>query len=103
MEIWKQIILPILSGIIACIPLAIKLIDVSQKASKEKNWTTLLQLILRLISEAEENYSTGAERKEYVIDSIAAIKDTLNYDVDMKVVAEMIDSIVATTKKVNTK
>ena len=103
MEIWMNIILPILSGLVACVPLVIKLIDVTQKAIKEKNWTALMQLTLKLMSEAEANYSTGAERKEYVLDSIAAVKDTLNYDVDMKVVEEMVDSIVYATKKINTK
>lgn len=103
MEIWMNIILPILSGLVACVPLVIKLIDVSQKAIKEKNWTALVQLTLKLMSEAEANYSTGAERKEYVLDSITAVKDTLNYDVDMKVVEEMIDSFIYATKKINTK
>ena len=103
MEIWTNIILPIMSGLIACIPLAIKLIDVSQKAVKEKNWTALMQLVLKLMQEAEENYSTGAEKKEYVLDSIKAVKDTLNYDVDMVIVEGMIDSIVLATKKINTK
>ena len=103
MTIWMNIILPILSGLIACVPLVIKLIDVAMKVIKEKNWTALMQLILKLMCEAESNYSTGAERKEYVLDSIAAIKDTLNYDVDMKVVEEMIDSIIDVTKKINTK
>ena len=103
MEIWTNIILPIMSGLIACIPLVIKLIDVSQKAVKEKNWTALMQLVLKLMQEAEENYSTGAEKKEYVLDSIKAVKDTLNYDVDMVIVEGMIDSIVLATKKINTK
>ena len=70
-------------------------------AAKEKNWTALMQLILRLMVEAEANYSTGAERKKYVMDSIIAIKDTLNYNVDMKVVDEMIESIILATKKIN--
>ena len=103
MEFWMNIVLPIISGLVACIPLVIKLIDVSQKAAKEKNWTAVMQLILRLMQEAETNYSTGAERKEYVLDSIVAVKDTLNYDVDMKVVEEMIDSIILATKKINAK
>lgn len=103
MDIWMNIVLPIISGLVACIPLVIKLIDVSQKASKEKNWTALMQLVLKLMQEAEENYSTGAERKEYVLDSVNAVKDTLNYNVDMNVVSEMVDSIILATKKINTK
>jgi hypothetical protein len=62
-----------------------------------------MQLVLKLMQEAEENYSTGAERKEYVLDSVNAVKDTLNYNVDMNVVSEMVDSIILATKKINTK
>lgn len=103
MEIWTTIVLPIISGLAACIPLVIKLIDISQRAAKEKNWTAVMQLVLKLMQEAEENYATGAERKEYVIDSINSVKDTLNYDIDMTVVSEMIDSIILATKKINAK
>lgn len=103
MDIWMNIILPIISGLVATIPLVIKLIDVTKKSVKEKNWAPLMQLVLKLMTEAEKNYSTGAEKKTYVIDSIAAVKDTLNYEVDMKVVEEMIDSIIEATKKINTK
>lgn len=101
MEVWVSIIVPIFTGLVACIPLVIKLVEWIKKAAKEKNWTALMQLILKLMTEAETNYSTGAERKEYVIDSINAVKGTLNYDVDMTVVGDMIDSIIAATKKIN--
>lgn len=103
MGIWMNIILPIISGLAATIPLVIKLIDVTKKSIQEKNWAPLMQLVLKLMAEAEENYKTGAEKKTYVIDSISAVKDTLNYEVDMKVVEEMIDSIIEATKKINTK
>ena len=60
-----------------------------------------MQIVLKLMTEAEKNYATGAERKEYVMDSLVAIKDTLNYDVDMNAISEMIDSIVAASKVIN--
>ena len=98
---WYEIVISILTGIATCVPLVISLIKHIQKSVKEKNWTPLMQLVLKLMTEAEANYATGAERKEYVMDSINAIKGTLNYDVDMTVVSEMIDSIVEATKKIN--
>ena len=101
METWINIILPIISGLVACVPLVIKLVEYIQKAAKEKNWTALMQLVLKLMAEAEDNYKTGAERKEYVMDSIDAIKDTLNYNVNMTVVSEMIDSIIKASKSIN--
>lgn len=103
MEVWTTIILPIISGIIACIPLVIKLVEVSQKIVKEKNWTAVMQLVLKLMAEAEENYSTGAERKEYVLDSIKALQGTLNYEIDLDAIGAMIDSIAKASKSINTK
>jgi hypothetical protein len=101
MEIWTTIILPIISGLVTAIPLIIKLVEVSQKNIKEKDWSMVMQLVLRLMTEAEENYSTGAERKEYVLDSIKALQSTLNYDVDLDAIGSMIDSIVKTSKQIN--
>lgn len=98
---WLEIIIAILTGIAACIPLVIKLVQVIKDSVKAKNWTPLMQLILRLLTEAEKSYSTGAERKAFVMDSIEAMKHTLNYDVDMDAISDMIDAIILMTKTVN--
>lgn len=99
---WVEIIVAILSGLVACIPLVIKLIEYVKKASKEKNWKAMVQLVLKLMAEAEQAYETGAERKDYVTVSIKAMEDTLQYDIDEKAISELIDAVVATTKKINT-
>lgn len=101
MEIWTTIILPIFSGLIASIPLVIKLIEVFQKFQKEKNWTALMQLVLKYMTEAESLYTDGADKKDFVINSIKAIENTLNYDVDVDKIGAMIDSIIEATKRIN--
>ena len=101
MEVWTNIILPILSGLVAAIPLVIKLVEISQKFIKEKNWTMVMQIVLKLMAEAEDNYGTGAERKEYVLDSIRALQGTLNYEVDLDAISAMIDSIAKASKQIN--
>jgi hypothetical protein len=103
MEIWTTIILPIISGLVAAIPLVIKLVEYVQKVAKEKNWKAVVQLVLKLMAEAEQNYANGAERKAYVMSSIKAMEETLQYDIDEKAIGELIDSIVLATKKINTK
>ena len=103
MEIWTTIVLPILSGLVAAIPLVIKLIEYVQKARKEKNWGAVVQLVLKLMAEAEQNYVNGEDKKTYVMSSIKAMEHTLQYDIDEKAISELIDAIVLTTKKVNTK
>ena len=62
-----------------------------------------MQLVLKLMVEAENNYATGAERKKYVIDAIKAMEGTLNYDIDENVIGDMIDAIVAASKTINKK
>lgn len=98
---WVNLIVSILSGIAVCIPLVVKLVQYIKTAVKEKNWSSLMQLVLKLMTDAEKLYSTGAERKEYVMTTIKAMESTLNYDVDENVISEMIDSIVAASKTIN--
>ena len=100
---WVNLIVSILSGIAVCIPLVVKLVEFIKTAVKEKNWSSLMQLVLQLMTEAERLYSTGAERKAYVMSTIKAMESTLNYDVDDNVVSEMIDSIIDAPKKIHVK
>jgi hypothetical protein len=101
-EFWIGVVISILTGLTTCIPLIIELVKTIRENAKSKNWTAVMQLILRLMAEAEENYSTGADKKAYVMDSIEAMKDTLNYNVDMDAVSAMVDSIIIASKKINT-
>lgn len=101
MEVWTNIILPIVSGLVACVPLVIKLVEYIKKAAKEKNWKSVVQLVLKLMAEAEQVYATGGERKDYVMSSIKAMEHTLDYDIDEKAISELIDSVITATKKIN--
>lgn len=103
MEVWTTVILPIISGLVACVPLVIKLIEYVQKVSKEKNWGAIVQLVLKLMAEAEQLYTNGAEKKDYVMSAIKAMENMLQYDIDEKAIGELIDTVVAATKKINTK
>lgn len=98
-----NLIVSILSGIAVCIPVVLKLIEYVRKLWREKNWAPIMQLVLKYMTEAEKLYETGAERKEYVMSAIKAIEHTLNYDIDEKVLSEMIDSIVLASKTINAK
>ena len=101
MENWVNIIVSILSGLAVCIPLVIKLVEYIRKAIQEKNWSNVMQIVLKLMTEAEKNYETGAEKKQYVMSSIEAIKDTLNCEVDMNAISRLIDSICQASKIIN--
>jgi hypothetical protein len=99
---WVEIIVALLTGLVTIIPVVIKLIDAVQKATKEKNWKTVVQLVLALMKEAEQNYTDGATKKQYVMSSIKAMEASLQYDIDENAIGELIDAIVAATKKINT-
>lgn len=100
---WINVIVSVISGLAVCIPLAIQLVKFIKKAIQEKNWANVMRLVLKLMEEAEQNFKTGAEKKEYVLDSIKALESTLNYDIDIDAISIMIDTICNTAKKINTK
>ncbi len=101
MENIGQHILTIVSGLAVAIPLVFKLVEYVQKAVKEKNWTQLLSLVMSYMAEAEEKFADGATRKEWVMAMVETSSETVNYDIDMAVVSNMIDSLCAMSKTVN--
>ena len=72
-----------------------------QKATIEKNWNKLLELVMAFMKEAEGKFDNGADRKEWVLGSVAAVSNTINFDIDYDVIGAMIDSICALSKVVN--
>ena len=98
---WYEIVVSILSGLAVTIPLVLKLIEYVQIAVKEKNWHALLELVTNLMQEAESKFDNGMDRKEYVMLAIKASADTINYDINMDVVSQLIDNLCSMSKIVN--
>jgi hypothetical protein len=98
---WYEILISILTGIAACIPLVINLVKYVKKAIKEKNWGDLVELVTNLMKEAETKFDNGVERREWVLMCVKASADTIDYDIDLVAVGELIDSLCALTKVVN--
>ena len=96
-----EIVVSILAGLTVCIPLVIKLVEYVQKAVKEKNWNALLTLVMNLMKEAEPMFSNGADRKAWVMSMVEASAKTINFDIDMEQVSQLIDSLAAMSKVVN--
>jgi len=101
MEEIIKYVLAILSGVITAIPLIIKLVQYTQTAIKERNWRQVLDLVTSLMAQAELKFTTGDERKEWVLMMVKASADTIEYDIDLNVISEMIDSLCAMTHIVN--
>lgn len=98
---WYEIIVSILSGIAACIPLVIKLVSYVKALAKERNWSKLIVIVSNFMAEAEMLYPDGASKKEYVINSVLAMAKTIDYPIDKEMLSELIDSLTTLSKKVN--
>lgn len=96
-----EVLISIFTGLVTAIPLVIKLVEYVKKAIMEKNWANLLSLIMNLMAEAESKFEKGADKKAWVISMIEASARTINYDVDIQQVAELIDSLCTMSKLVN--
>ena len=98
---WLEIILSIVTGLAACIPLVIKLVQYVEKAIKTKQWPKLLELVMKFMADAEKNIKDGATREEWGLQRGEASAGTGDYDIDMNEVSNLIDSLVEMSKKVN--
>lgn len=98
---WIQAVISVLSGIAVIIPMIVKLVEFSKQVIKEKNWSQMLRLVMNLMAEAETLYNTGAEKKEWVLNELRAMAQSLNYDIDWTVVSQMIDALCDMAHEVN--
>lgn len=96
-----SIIVAILTGLAACIPLTVKLVEYIKKAIQEKKWGPLLGLITRLMSEAEEKFDNGATRKEWVMAMVQASAEYIDYPIDTEALSNLIDALCEMSKIVN--
>ena len=98
---YLQTIISILSGLAVCIPLVIKLVQTVQAAIKEKNWNTLVEMTFRYMAKAEELYTKGAEKKEWVMGMIKSSAAQINFVLDdesLKKISKMIDDACSLAK-----
>ena len=98
---WVNIIISVLSGLAVAVPLAIKLVEYVKKAIKERNWAQILNMLMKYMEEAETKFESGADKKEWVMAMIKASADTVNYDVNMDVISNMIDELCNMSNVVN--
>ena len=98
---WFEILIGILTGIVVLVPFGIKIFNWIKKLISEKKWIELVNVVIKLVAEAETAYSDGASRKEYVMHMVKSAAEAMDYDVDMDEISKFIDNIVAMAKLVN--
>ena len=98
---WVRLIVSILSGLAAAIPLVFQLVRYVQRAIKEKNWPQVVNLVMSYMERAEVMFEKGADRKEWVLAMVKASADTIKYEIDMDEISTLIDSLCDMSKVVN--
>ena len=93
----------ILIGLAAIIPLIIALIKYVDKATESKNWNIVVKMILDLMVQAEQDYSTGIEKKTFVMNQVEVLAKTVNFEIDMDKVSDLIDALCDMAHEVNIK
>ena len=96
-----NVIVAVLAGLATCIPLVLKLVQYVKKATQEKNWGGLLDLVMELMEQAEKKFADGATRKEWVMAMVQTSAEYINYPVDIQALSDLIDNLCNLTKKVN--
>lgn len=98
---WMELAVSIMAGLATAIPLVVKLIEYVEKSIKEKNWTKVLSLVMSYMQAAEDKFETGAEKKEWVMAMVKASADSINYDINMDVIGQLIDDLCDMSNIVN--
>lgn len=101
-DFWLSILASAFTVLGVVIPLIFSLVKYVKIAIKEKNWRKLFNLVLRFIAEAEEYTNLSGEgKKQFVMESIEEMADTINYEISYEELSAMIDNIIDITNKVN--
>ena len=101
MEKFLEYLPVILVGLAAIIPLVVALVKYVQKAAEDKNWNIIVKMVLDLMVQAEHDYATGAERKEFVMNQMKVMAATVDFEVDWDKVSDLIDALCDMAHEVN--
>jgi hypothetical protein len=101
---WLNVVVSILSGLCVCIPLVYKLVMTVTSYIKEKNWNQIIMITTEYMVTAETMFSTGAEKKSWVIEMLKTSSKVSNFDLteeNLLKISELIDNMCALSKKIN--
>ncbi len=101
MDVIVKYLPTILLGLAAIIPLVAALIKYVTKAADSKNWNIIVKMVLDLMVQAEQDYSSGAEKKAFVMNQIAVLAKSVDFEIDMDKVSDLIDALCDMAHEVN--
>ena len=85
------------------VPIVYSIVSTFIHIIKTKNWNNLVELIYQWVVEAEKNYTTGADKKAWVMSMVQSTCKSMRIEFDENKFSSMIDNIVDITKQVNVK
>ena len=91
----------ILVGLAAIIALVTALVKYVTRAAEDKNWNIIVKMVLDLMVQAEHDYSSGIERKEFVMNQMKVLAATVDFKVDWDKVSDLIDALCEMAHEVN--
>lgn len=101
---WYEIVISILSGLVAVIPLVVKLVDVTTAFVKEKNWNRIIVMVTEYMITAEEMFEKGSDKKSWVLEMVKTSAKVSNFDLteeNLEKISELIDELCALSKQIN--
>lgn len=104
--LWLDIIIGVLTGLSVAIPLGVTLYKTIKNLIQEKKWNELVKMTLGFMTEAEQKYSDGADKKALVLAMIQKSATQIGYNLDAEAeskISGLIDSICDASKIINTK
>lgn len=96
-----QYIVSIIVGLAICIPVVVGLVKSVRQNVEEKRWDLLLKKVIGYMITAEEQFETGAVKKDFVLVMVKRAAEELDLPFDEEKVGAMIDAIVDISKQIN--
>ena len=101
---WIELLVAVLAGLVVCIPLVANLVEVVREAVQERNWASLIRIVMNFMVEAERAFDNGYDRKQWVMSQLDAAAKTANYDLTddaRQRISDMIDAMCTMAYTVN--
>lgn len=98
---WAKLIISNLTGIAAIIALVISLVKYVKQAIKGRNWPQIVKMVSEYMAEAEDKFTSGADKKQWVMAMVQVSAEAVKYDINMSEIANLIDDLCAMSKVVN--
>lgn len=96
-----QSIVAILVGLGISIPVVVGLIKSVRQNVEEKRWDLLMKKAIEFMITAEENFRTGAVKKDFVLSMLKRASDMEGLPFDEEKVGAMVDAMVELSKQIN--